>query len=280
MSPFERDNRKQAGSRGEAPYDPSAAPGSNSDAEESAAHIAELVRRTTERQTGPGAPVAARPEATLAQPPMPPPPPVHDAPPPAGPSPVAARRRPWPRTLVALGAATALLLVGVFALTRPDGSPAATPAVPVRSSSVPALYTVQVTDTITDCVAHSHGKTKSSFKKRNCVKATRFLASGQVSGRPAVFVLSRIQMASAEAAASVKQVLDATGTGNLNDLIREGETFEGAPGTMPRSGYASVQTGKLVVVAEAGFIHGPSTSANPALRAAASRAAAQVTAQH
>jgi hypothetical protein len=85
-------------------------------------------------------------------------------------------------------------------------------------------------------------------------------------------------MTSPEAAASVKQVLDATGTGNLNDLLREGKTFPGAPGTMPDSGYASVQTGTDVVVAEAGFVKGPSASSNPALRAAAARVAALVTA--
>ena len=87
-------------------------------------------------------------------------------------------------------------------------------------------------------------------------------------------------MASPDAAASVKQVLDATDTGNLNDLLREGRTFPGAPNTMPDSGYASVQTGMIVVVAEAGFAHGPSSNTNPALRTAAARVATLVTAQN
>jgi hypothetical protein len=86
-------------------------------------------------------------------------------------------------------------------------------------------------------------------------------------------------MASVEAAASVKQVLDATGTGNLNDLLREGKTFSGAPRTMPGSGYASVQTGTVISVAEAGFVKGPSADTNPALRAAAAQVAALVAAQ-
>jgi hypothetical protein len=171
-----------------------------------------------------------------------------------------------------------LLAGGIFIVSRPD-SQVATTTTPVAKTAAPALYTVQVTDVITDCVGHSHGKTKSSFKKENCVKATRTLATGKVSGRPTIFVLSRIQMASADAAASVKQVLDATGTGNLNDLLREDKTYPGAPSSMPSSGYASIQNGTVVVVAEAGFVHGPSASANPALRAAASRAAALVTAR-
>jgi len=191
-----------------------------------------------------------------------------------------ALRRPPLRVLVAGGAAAAaLFLAGAFALSRADNPAAAGSAAPIASTTTPAVYTVQVTDVITSCRDHSHGRTKSSFRKENCVKATRFLASGKVSGRPVVFVMSRIQMATAEAAASVKQVLDSTGTGNLNDLLREGKSFQGAPGSMPASGYASVQTGPVVVVAEAGFIQGPSASANPALRAAAAQAAAQLTAQ-
>jgi hypothetical protein len=89
-----------------------------------------------------------------------------------------------------------------------------------------------------------------------------------------MFVVSQIEMTSVEAAASVKQVLDATGTGNLNDLLREGRSFRGAPVRMPVSGYASVQTGTVIQVAEAGFLAGRlSLSTNPALRAAAAQVA-------
>jgi hypothetical protein len=95
-----------------------------------------------------------------------------------------------------------------------------------------------------------------------------------------LFVASRIEMASADAAASVKQVLDGNGTGNVDDLLREGKTFAGAPKKMPRSGYTSVQAGKVVTVAEAGFVDGGrSAGTDPALRAAASQVAAMVSAQ-
>jgi hypothetical protein len=48
---------------------------------------------------------------------------------------------------------------------------------------------------------------------------------------------------------------------------------------MPDSGYASVQTGAVIVVAEAGFVHGPSSNTDPALRAAAAQVATLVTSQ-
>lgn len=144
----------------------------------------------------------------------------------------------------------------------------------------PAGYVVKVTDAITDCAGHSRGKAQVSFKAENCVKATRSLATGEVGGRPVLFVVSRIQMATGEAAASVKRVLDGNGTGNLNDLLRDGLTYPGAPAKMPVSGYASLQTGTIVTVAEAGFVDGgPSSNTDPALRAAAAEVATEVSAQ-
>ena len=317
MSLFDRDSNKHVDSPGGAPRDPSAASSSNSDADDSAAVIANLVRRTSERHARPGPSPAAHPDVTAPQPPMSDPPvaqpvtqrfaqpvtqqvaqpvtqqvaqqvtqqvaqPVQQPEPPrVGPPDTSPAhpsvRQPSRRALVAGGAIAAVLIVSGFALSHSGGSQAR-PTSPIASAA-PAVYTVQVTDVITNCASHSHGRTKSSFKTENCVKATRSLATGQVSGRPTIFVVSRIQMASAEAAASVKEILDATGTGNLNDLLREGKTFPGAPSTMPDSGYASVQTGAVVVVAEAGFVHGPSSNTNPALRAAAARVAALVTAR-
>jgi len=273
----------------DSPVDPqgdaSAPSGSNADAEDSAAHIAELVRRTGERQARPGPSSVVRPAVTIAQqPPVPAQPPAQPlAPPPAQPLAPPARsamRRPSRRILVAAGTAAAVLIGAGLAWSLPFGSDAG-PTSPSLPSSAPAGYTVKVTDVITDCASHAHGRTKTSFETQDCVKATRSLATGRVSGRPALFVVSRIQMTSAEAAASVKQVLDKSGTGNLNDLLLDGKTFPGAPDKMPASGYASVQMSKEVSVAEAGFVDGgPSANTNAALRAAAAQVAALASAQN
>jgi hypothetical protein len=315
MFPFERDSTKQTSSTGDpadsadsadpgdSRRDTSTSLGSNADAEDSAAHIAELVRRTAARQAMPGpSSVAGSPAMVTRQPPMPA---VPVAPPIAPPlahrvtEPDAAparrsTRRPSRRALVVAGAVAVFLVGGVgggLALSNPfgsDGVPtaAATPAAPATATApavqnaAPTGYAVKVTDVITDCTGHSRGLTRTSFEKQNCVRATRLLATGQVSGRPALYVVSRIQMASAEAAATVKQVLDGSGTGNLNDLLRDGKTFPGAPAKMPSSGYTSVQSGKVVTVAEAGFVDaGRSSSTDPALRAAAAQVAALVNAQ-
>ena len=296
MSRFEHDHGPHADSPGDAPRDAPAPMESNADAEDSAANIAELVRRTAERQSAPGPLPVADPDVTVAQKPPPPPsiappmgppmaPPVA---PPVGPptapptAPPVGRpvrhtmRAPSRRILVPAGAAVAVLIAGAVALSHPFGSaarPTPTPTATVQSSA-PAGYAVKVTDVTTDCAGHARGRAKVSFEAQHCVKATRSLATGQVSGRPVLFVVSRIQMASPEAAATVKQVLDGSGTGNLNDLLRERKTFPGAPDKMPISGYASVQAGSFVTVAEAGFTDGGrSSSTDAALRAAAAQVA-------
>jgi cell pole-organizing protein PopZ len=273
MSPFERDTRKHVDSPGDAPRDASTASGSSSDAEDSAAHIAELVRRTAERDARPGPPSVAGADATVEQPAITVPPLAQPVEAPATPPARPKMRLPSPWVLVAGGAVAAVLIASGFALSRPASSQSG-PTSPALRTSAPPAYVVRVTDVITDCASHSHGQTKNSFETQNCVNATRSLATGRVSGRPVLFVVSRIRMASAESAASIKQVLDANGTGNLNDLLLEGKTFPGAPAAMPDSGYASVQMGAVIRVAEAGFLDGgPSSSANPSLRAAAAQIA-------
>jgi hypothetical protein len=312
MSPFDRDTSNRLDSPGGTPRDPSGAQGSSSDAEDSAAHIAELVRRTAERDARPGPSSVAPTSRTVAQPPMTFPP-VAQSPAPQvaqSPGPPVTRRsgpevsrssapplrqrvahlvsertshwalpevrQPPVWALVAGGAVAVVLIASGFALSQPE-TPAVTPAAaPTVGATAAPAYDVKASDVITDCASHSRLRTRTSFQDHNCVKATRTLATGLVGGRKTLFVVSRIEMGSADEATSIKRVLDASGTGNLNDLLREGKFFAGGPRTMPRSGYASVLRDDVVVVSEAGFIDGgSSSSANPALRTAAMQMASR-----
>jgi len=273
----------------------------SSEADESAAHIAELVRRTTERKGKPGPSSVARPNVTMAQAP---PTPTHQITTPDATqiapqiapqivrqgqeTPRPAMRHPsrpmtWPpsrRLMATVGVLVVLLIGGGVALSHSRSSDGGTPLASAVKTVAPAGYLVKVTDVITDCAGHSRGETQASFKAENCLRATRSLATGEVGGRPVLFVVSQIEMATGEAAASIKQVLDGNGTGNLNDLLRDGKTYQGAPLKMPISGYASLQAGRVLTVAEAGFIDGGrSSNTDPALRSAAAQVAAMTPAQ-
>ncbi len=303
MSRFEPDKDQPADSLDDATPDAPAPTERLSDADESVAHIAALVRRTTERQGAPRVAPAPRPDAAAAHPDAtmahPPPTAPQVAPPVASPaartaSPPAtprvppeyapeSRRTMWPpsrRNLVIAGGLVLLLIGGFAAVVNSVGSKSAPPTASILKTAAPTGYAVKVTDVITDCADHSRGKAKASFKAENCLRATRLLATGEVGGRPVLYVVSRIEMATGNAAASVKQVLDGNGTGNLNDLLRDGKTYPGAPYEMPISGYASVQNGATVTVAEAGFVDdGRSSSDDPALRSSAAQVAAMAPAK-
>lgn len=195
--------------------------------------------------------------------------------PPRRPLPALLRDRRVVGGLVALGAVAVAVVVWLLAAGG-DEPPAAKPK-PSATVSVPGGYTVRASDTVTNCRANSRGKVQQAFADTPCRSAERYLATGVVAGRPVLYVVSRIRMPSASDAAAIKVVIDGTGTGNINDLLREGVTYPGAPSRMPRSGYASLQDGEVLVVAEAGFTDGGATSnTDPRLRAAAAAAAKHV----
>ena len=285
MSRFERDQHQPIDSPVDPARDAPLPMEPSSEADESAAHIAALVRRTTERHGTPGPSHVVHPNVTVAQPSPTPTRQIApaDAPQTASPDEEPSRPAMWQpsrRILVTAGILVLVMIGGGVALSHPFGSSDGKPPAAAVGTSAPAGYLVKVTDVITDCASHSRGQAQVSFKAENCLKATRSLATGEVGGRPVLFVVSRIEMATGEAAASVKQVLDGNGTGNLNDLLRDGKTYPGAPLAMPISGYASLQSDKVVTVAEAGFVDdGRSSNTDPALRFAAAEVAAMIPAQ-
>jgi hypothetical protein len=185
---------------------------------------------------------------------------------------------PSRRVLVAAAVVLALIVVGIVAFSGGSGTGTSTPAPSTQAGQALPGYALRVSDTVTDCASHARGLVARSLRDHPCVKATRSLATGQVDGREVLVVTSRIEMPSARDAARVKRALDGNGTGNVNDLLREGRTFAGAPARMPTSGYASRQAGSMVVVAEVGYLHGQSSDADPALRAAAAQVASTLSA--
>jgi hypothetical protein len=201
---------------------------------------------------------------------------------PAPPGPAAPQRRglPVPRWAIVAGLVAVVALL-VWAVSGAGGSGANQGNTSAGSSAgagqaAPAGFQVRLSDTVTDCAAHSRGKVKETFRQVPCVKVTRSVGTGTVNGRKVLFVVSRIEMSSSDDAARIKSVLDGDGTGNVNDLLREGKRFPGGPRRMPPSGYASVQADEIVGVAEAGYLDGSSADSDPALRDAAAKVAESV----
>ena len=216
-------------------------------------------------------PAAAAPTTAFEQPAF--------SPAPAGPETPQRRGLPVPSWAIVAGVVAVIALL-VWAFTGGGGSGAGQSTSAGSSAgagqAAPAGFQVRLSDTVTDCAAHSRGKVKETFRQVPCVKATRSVGTGTVNGRKVLFVVSRIEMSSPDDAARIKSVLDGDGTGNVNDLLREGKRFPGGPSRMPPSGYASVQADQIVGVAEAGYLDGSSSDSDPALRDAAAKVAESV----
>ncbi|HET7660405.1 MAG TPA: hypothetical protein VFK66_08450 [Oryzihumus sp.] len=199
---------------------------------------------------------------------------------PAGPTGPQRRSLPVPSWAIVAGLVAVIVLM-VWAFAGGGGSGASKGNAAAGSSAgagqaAPAGFQVRLSDTVTDCAAHSRGKVKETFRHVPCVKVTRSVGTGTVNGRKVLFVVSRIEMSSSDDAARIKAVLDGDGTGNVNDLLREGKRFAGGPRRMPPSGYASAQADEIVGVAEAGYLDGSSSDSDPALRDAAAKVAESV----
>jgi hypothetical protein len=155
-------------------------------------------------------------------------------------------------------AVSLLVLVGLLAFGGHSGrqhqtSPRSTP--PASGSTASA--------------AHSYGQVQTFFAKTPCSSVHRLLATTKQGGRTVVIASNVVTFDTAGQAARYLALVNSDGTGNINDLLREGVGFSGAPSKLPEAAFASRQSGGQVWVAEAGYLTGSSATSDPALKAIA-----------
>jgi hypothetical protein len=223
----------------------------------------------------PPGPPAPRTAVFAAQPPPVAPPPV--APPPTFWGPVGddaepERERTSFRTvlLAALGLVVVVLLgVGgwFFLHGGPDGNgrtSAAPSSAPQSQEAGPqrgtvqkvngvsyTLQTVQVDDT---CSGHAYGAVAQFFSATNCTGLSRALYSAEVNGAPVVVSVSRVRMPDTTTARDLRALADRNGSGNVNDLFREGVTYPGGPEKLSGAEYASAVSGPTVTIVESSWV--------------------------
>ncbi len=154
------------------------------------------------------------------------------------------------------------------AAASPSGS--ATSSAPV--GGVPAGWQLRTGDDQTNCAAHSYGQVQVFFARTPCAGVHRSLFSTSRDGRNIVVAASTVTFASAEQAGAYLRVVTSDGTGNINDLLREGSRYPGSPSKLPPAAFASRQDGVRVLVAEAAYAQGASAYTDAALQAAARQA--------
>ena len=135
------------------------------------------------------------------------------------------------------------------------------------------VETVQVDDT---CVGHAYGETATFFETTNCTGLSRALYSAQLDGGAVVVSVARVRMPDTATARDLRALTDRNGSGNVNDLLREGITYAGAPAELASAEYASAVSGPTVTIVESAWVDPAGGSAADIDRMAANGLALQV----
>ena len=138
-------------------------------------------------------------------------------------------------------------------LPAPARRPASRRAARPPPGAAPAGWQLRAADDQTNCAAHSYGQVQVFFARTPCTAVHRSLFSTTTGGRAVVVAASTVTFASPGQAAEYLRLVTSDGTGNVNDLLREGSRYPGSPSKLPPAAFASRQDGARVLVAEAGL---------------------------
>ena len=109
-------------------------------------------------------------------------------------------------------------------------------------------YTVEAAETDVTCLGHAYGATADFFADNDCTGLSRALYSTEIGGEPVVVSVSRVRLADAATARSLRSLTDANGSGNVSDLLREGVRYTGSPAELSGAEYASAVSGTTVTI--------------------------------
>jgi hypothetical protein len=176
------------------------------------------------------------------------------------------------RRLVVLAAVASLVVAVVVALSllggedddpvAPSPAGASAPAVeqPVGPQPGNAVdvegrtYTAQAVQLDGSCRDHAYGQVAEFFAAADCTGLSRALWATQIEGSAVVVSVSRVRMADTATARDLQALTDTTGTGNVNDLLREGVRYTGGPEELSDAEYASAVSGPVVTIVESSWV--------------------------
>ena len=105
----------------------------------------------------------------------------------------------------------------------------------------------------TGCAANAYGKAAEFFQTTPCTRLDRALYGTTVDGRLIVVSVSVVHMPDEPSAEELQRLVDTSGTGNVDDLLRAGVRVPGGPDSLTDAGYASTRDASTVVIAESDF---------------------------
>jgi hypothetical protein len=153
------------------------------------------------------------------------------------------------------------------------------PAVPLRTRSVVApdsgqTYVIKVwaEKKDTDCAAHAYGASVIHYLQAHpCFGLSRVLATTTVNGKAVGFAQRSIGFKEPKpgqytATSGFTRLVERDGTGNLNDLLREGYRLPTGPKSVPfPNAFSALGQDNNVTIIEAWYLKGPTPDNDPAL---------------
>jgi hypothetical protein len=131
-------------------------------------------------------------------------------------------------------------------------------------------FTLQAIESDDTCQGHAYSSVAGFFASSDCTALQRSLWSADAAGQPAVVSMSQVTMPDAANAQALRALADQDGSGNVNDLLREGVSYDGGPTKLRDAQYASTQTGTTVTIVETAWVaDGGASSALDALASSA-----------
>jgi hypothetical protein len=115
-------------------------------------------------------------------------------------------------------------------------------------------YTVQAVQVEDSCAGHAYGDTAAFFAGVDCTALSRALYSARIDGEPVVVSVVRVLMPHTAAARDLQALTDRNGSGNVNDLLREGVRYTGSPAELSGAEYASAVSGSAVTIVESAWV--------------------------
>jgi hypothetical protein len=104
------------------------------------------------------------------------------------------------------------------------------------------------------CPEHAYGQIQQFLTQTPCERLTRAIYSTEIDGRTVYTSVSVVEMADEGQASQLRVLTDTDNTGNVNDLVREGERpIPGLEALSRGGGYASSQDDNKVIIVESDY---------------------------
>ncbi len=192
----------------------------------------------------------------------PPPPPQR----PAAPA-TRSRRGMVLKGLGLLGVAVVSGLVWLVVMPKDNNTPTGTPtttSTPAGEFSFVASPDVPEPLKDSDCASHAYGQTKAFLTDTPCQQLTRGLYTTTTPDGMTVYTsVSVVRMKTPEDAAKLKDLTTRDGTGNVNDLVKDGAVRVPNLTTLANGGFAARQQDRDVIIIESDSPkHGPDATAH------------------